>query len=515
MRALSTSAVLSSIVLGGWLTGATAQSVNVDARNALSSAADEQATGAEDEPVGVIPQPSIDSPGMVLGATLGELYTDNLTLAASGKPKQTSWITEIQPFFKGAWNGPRFSGVLDYTMTGYLYAGQSRSNQLAHDLKARGTFVILPQHFFLDGTALYGREVINNELPAGSGTFFLNNNRANVARGTISPYWIQDLGNVGTMMLRYTLGRIIYNHHGISGQNAGLLNGIPDITSNALQFSVVSPAYQTWGWNLMYSDQRIDPDFGRGIEYAVAKLGTSWQINNETKLLADVGKENRFLLDGTSKKLGASFWDVGFDWSNTRDSLKLLVGHRFYGRSYQFSWTRTAALLTTTMSYVEQPTDLNQQLLGQDPGAIVTSPFGISYIPSLRDHQTYLMKRATASARHIMPRGSLRVVLYDERRTYFLLDNREERVANANIDWLFDIGASTTLTPTFGWQRYQFQDGQIIYNRYAQLALVHQVNPNNFGSLRLRSDSRSVQSGAPGAPGYRVNVLFLQWTHLF
>jgi|GEM_PF-884343 len=517
MRALSTSAVLSSIVLGGWLTGATAQSVNVDACNALSSAPDEQATGVEDEPVGVIPQPSINSPGMALGATLGELYTDNLTLAASGKPKQTSWITEIQPFFKVAWNSPRFCGVIDYTMTGYLYAGQSRSDQLAHDLKAGGTFIILPQHFFLDGTALYGREVINNELPAGSGTFFLNGNLANVARGTLSPYWIQDFDNIGTMTLRYTLGRVSYNDHGISGQNDGLLNGIPDNTSNALQFSLVSPEYQTWGWNLEYSDQRIEPDFGRGTDYAIAKLGTSWQISNDTQLLADVGKENRFLSDGTSQKLGASFWDVGFDWSNIRDNLKLLVGHRFYGRSYQFSWTRTAALLTTAMSYVEQPTDLNQQLLGQNPSAIITAPEGISYLPSLTDLETYLMKRATASASYTMPRGSLRVALYDEHRTYFLLDNRNERVANANIDWLFDIGAYTTLTPTLGWQRYQFQDGQIRYNRYAQLALVHQMNPKNFASLRLRHDSSSVNAVLPESDvhGYGVNVIFLQWTHLF
>ncbi len=193
----------------------------------------------------------------------------------------------------------------------------------------------------------------------------------------------------------------------------------------------------------------------------------------------------------------------------------MLVGLRFFGRSYQFSWTHTAALLTTAMSYVEQPTDLNQQLLGQNPSAIITAPDGISYLPSLRNLETYLMKRATASASYTMPMGSLHVALYEEHRTYFLLDNRHERVANANIDWLFDIGAYTTLTPTLGWQRYQFQDGQINYDRYAQLALVHQVNPNNFCSLRLRSDSRNVQFAAPGARGYRVNVLFLQWTHLF
>lgn len=515
MRALSTSAVLSSIVLGSWLNGAAAQSVNAGVRDAPSAVPGEQAAGTGDEPVGVIPQPSIDSPGIVLGATLGELYTDNLRLAASGKPKQTSWITQIQPFFKGAWNGARLSGVLDYTMTGYLYAGQSRSNQLAHDLKAGGTFVIVPQHFFLDGTALYGREVINNELPSGSGTFFLNGNLANIATGTLSPYWIQDFDNVGTMTLRYTLGRVSYNNHGISGQNRGLLNGIPDNTSNAFQFSLVSPEYQTWGWDLGYSDQRIKPDFGRSAEYALAKLGTSWQVSDDTKLLADVGKENRFLPDGTSRKLGAGFWEAGFDWSNTRDNVKLLVGHRFYGRSYQFSWTRTAALLTTGVSYVEQPTDLNQQLLGQNPSTIIAGPNGISYLPSLRVLQTYLMKRATASASYTMPRGSLRVALYDERRKYFLLDNRDERVANANIDWLFNIGAYTTLTSTLGWQRYRFQDGQKNRDRYVQLALVHQVNPNNFYSLRLRSDSRNVRFAVPGAYGYRANVIFLQWTHLF
>src|SRR6185312_9017264 len=277
---------------------------------------------------------------------------------------------------------PRFSGILDYTMTGYLYAGQSRYNQVAHDLTGRGTFTILPQHFFLDGTVSYRRGIINNELPSGAGTFFLSNNRANIAMGTLGPYWIQDLGRAGTAMLRYTVGRVLYNSRGISGQNAGLLNGIPDVTSKALQFSLVSPEYQTWGWNFGYSDQRIERDFGRNIDYAVVKLGTSWQINDSTQLLADVGKENRFLPNGEVKKLGASFWDTGFEWSNSRDQLKFLVGHRFYGHSSALSWNHTAALLTTTVGYVEQPTDLNEQLLGQNPGQITLSPIGTSYIPS-------------------------------------------------------------------------------------------------------------------------------------
>ena len=515
MRALSTSAVLSSIVLGGWLTGAAAQSMGLDAPNALTSTQDDQASSLDDMPVGVIPRPSYESPGMVSGVTVGELYTDNLRLAPSGKPKQTNWITQIQPFFKAARSGPRFSGLLDYRMTAYLYPTQSRYNQVTHNLNAQGTFTIVPQHLFLDGLALYSRELINNELSAGSGTFFLNNNSANVARAAIGPYWIDDLGRLGTATLRYTLGRVMYNDNGISGQTAGRLNGIPDITSKALQLSLQSPRDQKLGWDLSYSDQRIDPDFGQGIEYAVAKLGTSWQVSDSTQLLADVGKENSFQPDGTTRRLDASFWDAGVKWSNSRDYLRVLVGHRFYGKSYELSWTHTAALLSTTLSYVEKPTDINQQLLGQNFGQIISVPGGSSNLPSLRERRVYLMKRAAASATYTMPRGNLRLSLYDERRTFFILSDSRERVTNANLDWRFEIGPFTTLTPTLGRQRYQFQDGQINYNNYAQVALVHQVNPNNFGTLRLRSASRDVDFGAPGAHGYRVNVIFVQWTHLF
>ncbi len=514
MRALSTFVVLSSIVLGGWLTGAIAQSLGSDVPNALNPVQDEQTAELGDVPVGTIRQPTIDTPGTVIGITLGELYTDNLTMAASGRPKQTSWITQIQPFIKWAGSSPRFSGLVNYQMTGYLYAGQSRHNQLAHDLAAQGRFTVLPQHFFVDGAAAYRREIVDSQLSSGSGAFLLNNNQANVAMGTLSPYWIQDLDKVGTAMLRYTLGRVLYNSHGISGQHANQLSGIPNITSKAVQFSVVSPEDQIWGWNLGYSDQRIEPDFGRGIEYATAKLGISWQVNNNTQLLADVGKENQFLPDGTSRKLRASFWDVGFDWSNSRDHLKALVGHRFYGRSYQLSWAHTAALLTTVLSYVEQPTDINQQLLGRGLGQSIP-PIGVSHIPSLRERRVYLMKRASASATYTMPRGRLRLALYEERRTYFTLNNLREKIANASAAWQFDIGPFTTLTPTVAWERHQFRDGQINHNRYAQLELTHQINPNNFGSVQLRNDSRNVHAGIAGAHDYRVNMILVQWTHLF
>ncbi|MDA3913259.1 TIGR03016 family PEP-CTERM system-associated outer membrane protein, partial [Oleiagrimonas sp.] len=427
------------------------------------------------ERIGTVRQPTLADPGWVTGITLGELYTDNLRLAAGSKPKQTSWITQIQPFIKAAYSGPHFSGLFDYRITGDLYPGQAGYNQLTQNLKAQATFTIDPQHLFVDATALYGSRVINNQLASSPSTYFLSNNRANVATATVSPYWVQDLGSAGIMKLRYSHGRVVYNTRGIPAQRAGVLYGISNVKSNALQFSLVSPKGRSWGWDLQYSNQRIKQDAAtKGVDFEVAKLGTYVEVSTSARLLADAGKENKFLPDGTVEKMGARFWDAGFSWANSLYRLKALVGHHFYGRSYQFSWERTGALLTTSLRYEERPTDLNQQLLGQNPGQLIASPIGESVLPSLLERRIYLMKRATASADYLMPKGNLRVTLYDERRTFIMLGNRQEKIANANVDWLFDIGAFTTLTPTLGWQRYTFQDGQVSHNTYEQLALVHQ-----------------------------------------
>lgn len=515
MRALSVPVVLSSVVLTGWLSGAAAQDVGSATPAGLMSQSVQQAGNDENLPPGVIPQPTIANPGLVTGVTLGELYTDNLKLASSAKPKESSWITVVQPFVKAAYSAPRFSGVVDYTLSGYVYAGQARYNQLSQNLNAQGTITVIPQHFFIDGSARYGQQVINNELPAGAGTFFLDNNHVNVGIGTISPYWLQDLGRVGTMTLRITRGRVVHDDRGIPEQSQNPLAGIPDITSTSLQFSLASPRYETWGWNVAYTQQRMQPDAGQSIEFARAQVGTSYQLNVYTRLLVDGGKENQYLPDGTVKHLGASFWDAGFQWANTRDFFKLLVGHRFYGRSTQFSWTHQAALLTTTVQYVDQPTDLNQQLLGQGSGETVVTPGGSYFIPSLRERQVYLMKRASVMATYLMPKSRLSVNLYDESRTYFALDNEREKVENADLFWLFNLGPFTTLTPRIGWQRYMFTDDSVNYTHYLQLELVHQVNPKNFGSIKLRNDSRTAYSLAPGAHGYRVNVIYFDWTHLF
>jgi uncharacterized protein (PEP-CTERM system associated) len=556
MRALSAPVVLSSLLLGSWVGLAMAQDAAVqtspqssaptqnapsngtnassDEANAPSDDAEQQ---AENTPPGVIRQPSPEIPGLVTGIRLGELYTDNLRLRGSGGSKQNGWVTTIQPFIRIGWASPRLTATVNYSLTGYLYAQHSRYNQLAQHLNARGKLTVLPQHLFVDARATYGRRIINNRLPGGSGTMFLGNNRANVATGSISPYWLQDLGRVGTMMLRYTHGRVVYNRNGIrdtDNTRRNLLAGVSNISSDAGQFVIVSPEDEPWGWNLSYIEQRLKPDFGRDRKFARAKLGISRQVGPRLRLLADGGKENKYLPDGTVKQLGATFWDVGLVWANPRNRFKLLGGHRFYGRSAEFSWIHMAARLTTNLRYIERPTDLNRRLLGG--GASLRSvrfPTGMNGmngmngageingngtetpIPSLFERRIYLMKRASATASYKMARGQISVRLFDENRDFFLRGSNQENVRDADISWRFDLGPFTTITPRYGWRRYRFTNQQINHTQFVEVMAVHQFNPNNFASLKVRHNSRDVYAGITNAHNYSVNVIYLKWTHLF
>jgi hypothetical protein len=504
------------MVLGGCLTVAKAQDLDLDNPPALNSEFGGQPYDSENPQPGQIPQPTPENPGLISGVTLGQLYTDNLRLGRSGGSKQSGFITQAQPFVKGAANGPRFSGMFDYSLNGYLYEKPSGHNQLTQHLDASGTLTILPHHFFLDGSARYGQQVINNQLPGGGGTFFLTINRANVGSARLSPYWLQDLGKAGTMSLRYAHGRVIYNDRGFRNEGGTLLNGIPDVNTDAVQFNLVSPNYQTWGWDLSYSEQRVNPDFGRSWDFAVAKLGGSFQVNDRLRLIADGGKENEFLPDGTVDKLGSTFWDAGFQWTTARNNVRLVVGHRFFGRSYQLSWTHQAALLTTNVSYVERPTTYNQQLLGLNVGSGGLPPINVRpEIPSLTEREPYLSKRFSASATYNMPKSNLSLRVYDELRTFFVESDRDERVVSADLSWSFNLGPFTTLTPSARWDRRRFRDGETDNNRTADLALVHQFNAKDSGSVRVRHRTRGVEAPAPGVQGYTVNVIFVQWTHLF
>lgn len=466
---------------------------------------------------GNIAQPTIESPGLVVGFSLGQLYTNNVRLAGPNQTKSSSFITQVEPFIRAAYSNPRFTGMLNYSLTGYLYRGQTHDHQVAQKLHATGTITLIPNHFFVDAMTSYQRQIINSALPSAPAvdSYFLTGNQANSAVGLVSPYWIQGLGALGTLRLRYSRGRVVYNDRGIPGQNALALARISNATSNGASFSITSPQSGLLRWNLSYAQQRIEPDQGSSTEFAAGKVGLGFQVSPNLTLLVDGGKENKFLPDGTVQRLRAPFWDAGFSWANSLDYFKVLVGHRFYGRSYLVSWTHQAARLVTTLSYRERPTNLNQTLLTQNPTQAIILPMSVPRIPSLTEIQPYLSKRATASITYTGVKDDITLTLYDENRRYFSGSRQSERLVDAQLTWVYQVGAFSTLTPTFGWQRYKLQNGQITYHYVWRISFTHRFDSQNTGRIGLANQFANVTNGIAGAHGYRAKAIFLQWTHTF
>lgn len=434
--------------------------------------------------------------------TVGEIYTDNLFLSPPGSPdKDDEFITEIQPGFKLNYVAPQLTGNIDYNLQGLIYAEHSGENHVYNQLDANATLAAVPNFFYIDGTTIYDQQIINPEEPAGSSNIFgVNNNRTNVSATTLSPYLMHDFGPVGIATLRYAYGRTMY-----SGRN------IPDANSNTVLFSLArQPQYGDLTYNISYLHQRLDPDRGRDVSFEQAQLGLQYQVGGHTQLLANVGKENTFRRDGTVDELGSTFWSAGFRLAYPLNDFKVLVGHRFYGRSYDLEWRHEAARATTHLEYTETPTDFNRMLLNRSRRGLVNSQLPEAVLPSLLDRHIFILKRVAATATYHFSRSDLTVNLYDERREYVTL-TRHARAQGGHIDWRFNLGLRDAFTPSFGYRRYRFRDGQTNYTTRGQLDWTHNLSRSMTMDVAVRTERRNANEGRE----FRVNTALVELTKLF
>lgn len=515
MRAKQLSIALSAIILGGWLTAAVAQDAGDSVSSLLDSMPAWQVQGFGNEMPGVVGQPQPSKPGTVWGVSLGELYTSNLGLNYSGQPRTSDWITVVQPFVRAARSGPRFSGVLDYMLTGYAYGDHSTYNRVAQDLDASGRLTLVPQHLYLDGFAKYEHENIDQYIPPGYGTFYIGNSRTNVGVAQLSPFWQQDLGAAGLMTLRYSLGRVVYDN---SHYTTSLGYTLPDVTSNGVQFKLEQPRDSKLGWNVNYAWQSLNPSTGPDVRFQTLTAGVWYRVNQTLRFLGDLGRENNYRADGTARGLGATRWDVGLQWETSTNAVVLKLGHRFFGPSSEFSWTHTAARLSTVLRYQQRPTDINAELLTQSLGSGSVWPVNLNQAyPNLnaRGPGLYILRRGSFELNYEMANSRLSASVYNELRDYFIPNGGPERVGDAKVAWAFDLGARTTLTPSVEWQRLRYAGGIDTNPRTEQIALMHQVTPHDIATLRYRHGAWDYEQFMAPTHDFDVNTFYAQWIHLF
>lgn len=298
------------------------------------------AAGASSIPLGTSFVPSV-------GAIAA--WTDNINLAPSGQEKSGE-LEDVEPGFSFTHNSALEQAELDYTLHALFFS--SGGHDFLHGGHLFSATHLIPDWFELDVSGLREQGLANPALPADLTYLLPAVNLANYTTGLVKPTFkhafsafqaeasytrgISDFGQVGA-------GGIDYRSN-LQGADGAL--------------SSVDPSARVT-WNGTYQRTQVAYESPYTFSYLYEKAGGELGVLTipTLRILGRAGKEsdpgtNGFFNGG----LDSTYWAGGFDRSTgPSDDLKLLIGHRFFGRTYEGSWEKQSRLLRLDVKYIEQP----------------------------------------------------------------------------------------------------------------------------------------------------------------
>ncbi len=436
------------------------------------------------------------------------VYTDNVTLAPPGE-EESDWVTQIIPAVSYCRISSRLRAQVNYVGHVNFYANDSDRNDIYHNIDANSTAVLVPDNFFLDTGVGYGQATIDSRGAFSDDLALDTGNRTDALRVNVSPYYQQDLGRIGRSSARYRYSSVEYDE------------GVPDIERHSGSFTLVNPSEaDTWSYVASYRTERVerdnreDPDW---FDNAYLELG--YLMTPRLRLLARGGAETDYLEDGTQDRLGSTYWDAGFRWSDARTTLEARYGQRFFGDSYVFRFSRRASRLTASIQYNESP-EVTDRLSFADPedlglpGQIFDPRIG-EFIDTprltLSENEVYVRRRTTGALSYETARSEVNLAVFNEEREYIVTGNNEDRFG-VDAYWRWQWLPRTSLIPRVTWERIDFRDGQSDTIRGAQISAARLLSPKMQAGVTLRRQERSSNVAAAE---YEENALILEITRLF
>lgn len=343
---------------------------------------------------------------------VSETYRTNVNLGPSDD-ENDEWITEIAPGFMLSLDGANNTASLEYQMQALLFANDSDQNDVYHELKANGEFQIAEDRLFLDTDAAYRQENIN---PAGR--VALDNssdtdNRTDVGIFSISPWWQQPIGNFADSVVRYTFGLVEYFNSDNNGDTETETN---NSHSNDVTWTLSDARQSQLGWQTNYEYRRVDfDDDSTEFEYQKGELQLTFAVSSKTRLVATGGRESDIQEDPSKGSLDSTFYNGGFSWNpNQRQSLEALVGHRYYGTSYELHWKRQGSRGEVSVDYTEEATTSNG---AQFDDSVFQQDGQRLGVPRL-DDRVYVRKRWAAGLVYDFVRTQIKLDGYRDKRDY-------------------------------------------------------------------------------------------------
>jgi uncharacterized protein (PEP-CTERM system associated) len=225
-------------------------------------------------------------------------------------------------------------------------------------------------------------------------------------------------------------------------------------------------------WDAVGKKTKVDFDIAPTYQYDQAFGALAVETLPSIWWLGTVGVESDLIQSTSQGGLDQTFWFTGFRWApNQNNQLQAQFGHRFFGKAYNASWTRTGRFMELVMRYTEEPTtdsessEIDEFVPGRvrrlEPGEINLDSFETDIIRAT--FQPYVRKALDAEVVLVGRVSNLRLRAYQTRREY--LDNpllpAQQDDDEVGVELQFDrrLSASSTVVLAYDLEDASLRQG--------------------------------------------------------
>jgi uncharacterized protein (PEP-CTERM system associated) len=274
---------------------------------------------------------------------LGEMATDNVTLAPSGQEK-SDFVTQVDPGVSIDGRAARLKVHVDYTMQNLLYASHSDFDRTNHLVDSYAKAELAPGWMFLDAKANLRRDSISLLGPANPENLNAVGNQADVRSYLLSPYLGHVFGTYGKGELRYAYSRVDSNAQG----------GLYDTQNNRVsgQFDSGEAYRDVLFGASAYKSRTTYGNASPATDATREQLRGGIRVLPHVFLIADAGYEsNSYTAAGPTS---GALWDLGARWEPSKlTSLEATAGHRYFGTTFALRFDHRSRLMYWNANYSE------------------------------------------------------------------------------------------------------------------------------------------------------------------
>lgn len=416
------------------------------------------------------------------GIDLGEIYSDNITLATSQQASD-EFVTEVDPRFSIKGKGRRLKLNLDYRMQNLLYASDSRRNATYHQLDADGASTIVENLLYFDVGGSIGQQVISPNANVPIGNISITGNRTNYTTYQVRPYIHHNFGASAAVDIRYNHNRVNYTAENLPSSRADqyvakLYNG---------------SGFHRVTWSVTHSEQKTVYDRYPNVTLKSSQAQVGYFVTSTMNFFGTLGYEDNNYVSA-SKNSGRT-WNVGVRWNpSPRTTVSASYGKRFFGSNYFGEFKHRSRLVEWDASYEEEITSVRDMQLATHTLGFVDTSGNVTLVnvtfPQLTS-ETFVRKHSELSMTRKLRSGNLTVQFYDDQR-HFQSSGDQEHVYGNKSSVLWSLDQRTKLNINVGWQRFGYRSG----NRsddfwYSSIGITHDVSRKVNAEFTFQHNSRS------------------------